>query len=289
MSSRVALVTGSTSGIGRETAKGLSERGMSVILHGRNRERGKKALQEIKEETGNDSLELMLADFSSFNEIRDFARTFKKRYERLDILINNAGIWLSKRRLNEDGIELTFAVNHLSHFLLTNLLLDLLDESAPSRIINVSSEVHEGATIDFDHLTGEEGPGGYGAYKQSKIANILFTYELDDRLQGTGITVNCLHPGGVRSRLGRDHRFLGVLWKYLPTLKSPKKGAETSIYLATSNKVKDVTGKYFVNKNPRRSSPESYDEKTQKRLWEISSDLTGLEREEMIPKIRKLS
>ncbi len=283
------LVTGSTSGIGKETAKGLAERGMSVILHGRNEKRGKEALREIREETGNDNLDLIFADFSCFEEVRELAPQVRENHDRMDVLVNNAGTVFSERKLNEDGIELTFTVNHLAPFLLTNLILDILKDNAPSRIVNVSSGGHKGTSLDFDALTGEEGPGMWQAYKQSKLANILFTYELAERLEGTGVTVNCLHPGGVSTRLARDNSILGFIWNHLPFLRSPESGAETSIYLASSPEVEGVTGKYFVDREPERSSDYSYNEDAWERLWEVSKELTNLREEEMIPEVRSRS
>ena len=195
MGEKVCLITGATSGIGKATAMGLANMGASVVMVGRDRGRGEAALAEIKEKSANASVDLLLADLSSQEEVRRLADEFKEAYPRLDVLINNAGVFRSERITTADGLEMTFAVNHLAYFLLTNLLLDVLKASAPSRIVNVSSGDHRNGTIDFDDLQGEKGYKGAKAYSQSKLANVLFTYELARRLEGTGVSANCLHPG----------------------------------------------------------------------------------------------
>ncbi len=275
-SSKVCLVTGSTSGIGFETAKALAEKDWTVVLHGRDKLRGKAALAKIWKETGNDSLDLVLADFSSLDEVRRMARDFKKKYKRLDVLVNNAATWPSGHRMSRDGFEIAFAVNYLAHFVLTNKLLPLLKRSKPSRIVNVASRLHGADTIDFEAVRTEKGIGGMRAYKHSKLAIILFTYELADRLKDSGVTVNCLHPGVVRTRLNREYPILGKLWEKLPLLKSPKSGAETSVYLATSPDVNGVTGKYFINKKESKSSKTSRNLALRKQLWRVSAELTGI-------------
>src|SRR5215208_1694979 len=276
---KICLITGATSGIGKATAMGLVNMGASVVMVGRDRGRGEAVMAEIKEKSSNSSVDLMLADVSSQEEIRRLADEFKEAYPRLDVLINNAGVFRSKRITTADGIEMTFAVNHLAYFLLTNLLLDMLKASAPSRIVNVSSGDHSNATIDFDDLQGEKGYKGAKAYSQSKLANVLFTYELARRLEGTGITANCLHPGaGVRTNLGSGvSGVFGIMVRALtPLMKSPEKGAETSIYLASSPEVEGLSGRYFVKKDEARSSDVSYDERLARRLWEVSADLSKL-------------
>lgn len=275
MESKVCLITGSTSGLGKETAKKLAERGATVIIHGRNKTKGEEVISEINEETENSSMDLMLADFSSLDEVRKLAANFKKRYNQLDVLVNNAGMLARGRQFSKEGIEMSFAVNHLAHFLLTHLLLDFLKKSAPSRIVNVASETHSDK-IDFDHLTTDEGPSGYEAYKQSKLANILFTYKLARKISSTGVTVNCLHPGAVRTDLAREYSILGKLWRYFPLFRSSKKAAETIIYLASSPEVKEVNGKYFKDKEEIKSSPSSYDKELQEKLWKVSEKLSGL-------------
>src|SRR5918994_3092242 len=205
MGEKVCLITGATSGIGKATAMGLANMGASVVMVGRDRGRGEAALAEIRDKSANASVNLMLADLSSQEEIRRLAHEFKEAYPRLDVLINDAGLFRSERITTADGLEMTFAVNHLAYFLLTKLLLEVLKASVPSRIVNVSSGDHSNGTIDFDDLQGEKGYKGPKAYSQSKLATVLFTYELARRLEGTGITANCLHPGGripVRTNFG---------------------------------------------------------------------------------------
>src|SRR5215210_1282440 len=278
MGEKVCLITGATSGIGKATAMGLANMGASVVMVGRDRGRGEAALAEIKEKNGNASVDLMLADLSSQEEIRRLADEFKEACPRLDVLINNAGVFRSERITTADGIEMTFAVNHLAYFLLTNLLLDALEASAPSRIVNVSSGDHSNATIDFDDLQGEKGYKGAKAYSQSKLANVLFTYELARRLEGTGVTANCLHPGVVGTNLGSGvSGVFGFMVRALtPLMKSPEQGAETSICLASSPEVESLSGRYFVKKAETRSSDESYDAGLARRLWEVSAELTNL-------------
>ncbi len=278
MGEKVCLITGATSGIGKATAMGLANMGASVVMVGRDRGRGEAVMAEIKDKSGNASVDLMLADVSSQEEIRRLADEFKEAYPRLDVLINNAGVFRSERITTADGIEMTFAVNHLAYFLLTNLLLDVLKASAPSRIVNVSSGDHSNAIIDFDDLQGENGYKGAKAYSQSKLATVLFTYELARRLEGTGVTANCLHPGVVGTNLGSGvSGVFGFMVRALtPLMLSPEKGAETSIYLASSPEVEGVSGRYFVKKAEARSSDKSYDKRLARRLWEVSAELTNL-------------
>ncbi len=278
MGEKVCLITGATSGIGKATAMGLATLGASVVMVGRDRGKSEAVMAEIKEKSGNTSVDLMLADLSSQEEIRRLADVFKEAYSRLDVLINNAGLFRSKRFTTADGLETTFAVNHLAYFLLTKLLLDVLKASAPSRIVNVSSGEHSNATIDFDDLQGEKGYKGAKAYSQSKLANVLFTYELARRLEGTGVTANCLHPGVVRTNFGSGvSGVFGFMVRALtPLMRSPETGAETSIYLASSAEVEGLSGRYFVKKAEARSSDVSYDERLARHLWEVSAELTNL-------------
>jgi retinol dehydrogenase 14 len=276
---KVCLITGATSGIGKATAMGLADMGASVVMVGRDRGRGEAALAEIKEKSANGSVHLLLANLSSREEIHRLADEFKEAYPRLDVLINNAGVFRSERTTTPDRLETTFAVNHLAHFLLTDLLLDVLKASAPSRIVNVSSGDHSNGIIDFDDLQGEKGYKGAKAYSQSKLANVLFTYELARRLEGTGVSANCLHPGaGIRTNFGSGvSGVLGFTVRALtPLMKSPEKGAETSIYLASSPEVEGVSGRYFAKKAEARSSVVSHDERLARRLWEVSAELTNL-------------
>jgi NAD(P)-dependent dehydrogenase (short-subunit alcohol dehydrogenase family) len=280
MNGRVCMITGANSGIGKATALGLAEMGATVVMVCRNRERGEEALAEVKAATGNPTIDLLLADLSSQGEVRRLAEDLKARYSHLHVLINNAGISLSKRALTVDGFETVFAVNYLAPFLLTNLLLDVLQASAPARVVNVAGDYHRKATINFEDLMSEEDYDGMRANNQSKLALVLFTYELARRLDGTGVTANCLHPGAVATGGPLKDPDLSTLGRFMyrlvkPFFLSPEKGAETSIFLASSPEVEGVTGKYFVKKRAVTSSPESYDEALARRLWEISAQLTG--------------
>ena len=278
MDEKVCLITGATSGIGKATAMGLANMGANVVMVGRDRRRGEAALAEIKEKSGNASVHLILADLSSREEIRRLAGEFKEAYPRLHVLINNAGLFRSERIATADGLEMTFAVNHLAYFLLTNLLLDVLETSAPFRIVNVSSGDHTNGTIDFDDLQGEKGYKGAKVYSQSKLANVLFTYELARRLEGTGVSANCLHPGaGIRTNFGSGVSgvFGFVVRAMKPLMMSPEKGAETPIYLASSPEVESLNGRCFVKNAEARSSAASHDERSARRLWEVSAKLTN--------------
>lgn len=274
LSGKLCLVTGANSGIGRSTSHALAKMNATVVMVCRDRRRAEPVRDEIKAATGNPNVELTICDLSSQADIRRFAAGFTKTHDRLDVLINNAGIVVRKRSLTEDGIESTFAVNHLGYFLLTNLLLDLLKKSAPSRIVNVSSAAHTYGEVDFDDLQGGKKYGGFAAYANSKLANVLFTYELARRLEGTGVTANCLHPGPVATGLFRNlPKPIEALIK-LVTI-SPDKGAETSVYVASSPEVEGVTGKYFAKKRERKTSKESYNEEAAHRLWEVSEKMMG--------------
>lgn len=277
MSGRVCLVTGSTRGIGRATADGLARLGATVVLVVRRSEEGLKVSQEITRATGSPTA-VIAADLSSQESIRLAAGEIRARFPRVHVLINNAGIITRRRELTSDGFELQFAVNHLAYFLLTNLLLDSLRAAAPSRIVNVSSGAHSGAMLDFDDLQSERKYSAVGVYSRTKLANILFTYELARRLQGSGITANCLHPGVVGTKLLADYMGVPVAGGALARTfgSSPEEGAATSIYLATASELEEVSGKYFEGRRERRSSPESYDEAAARRLWEVSERLTGL-------------
>jgi NAD(P)-dependent dehydrogenase (short-subunit alcohol dehydrogenase family) len=278
MQGKICLVTGSTSGIGRVTALELAKMGATVVLACRDKSKGETTRDDIKAQNSNASVDMLLADLSSQQSVRQLARDFTDRYSRLDVLVNNAGGVFLRRSTTVDGLERTFAVNYLAPFLLTNLLLDTLKASAPARVVTVSSGVHQGAIINFNDLQGEKGYRGLRAYGQSKLATILFTHELAKRLQGTNVTANCLHPGMVASNFGQGNGpVLSLLIKLaLRTGISPEKGAETSVYLASSPEVEGVTGKYFSNCKEVHSSKESYDDAAGQRLWEISAELTNL-------------
>lgn len=279
MSGKVCIVTGANSGIGLETAAGIAERGATVVMACRSRERAEAAQKEIESRGYAGATDVMLVDMASFDSIRAFADAFKQKYDRLDVLVNNAAIVPKSRELTQDGIEKQFGVNHLAYFLLTHLLLDQLKESAPSRIVNVASTVHQSATINFEDLQAENGYSFIKAYGQSKLANVMFTYELARRLEGTDVTANCLHPGGVSTNIFRDASLFlkPILFVGRAFLKGPKRGAKTSVYLATSPEVEGVTGKYFVNCKEAKSSALSHDRDAQQRLWDISARLTRIE------------
>lgn len=272
------MVTGATSGIGLVTARGLAALGATVIVVGRNPQRGADVVHRIQQETGTPAVEFMLADLSVQARVRQLAEAFQSRYGRLDVLVNNVGGFFLRRQLTADGIEMTFALNHLSYFLLTNLLLDTLRASAPARIVNVASESHRGAEIDFADLQMERRYSGRRAYGQSKLANLLFTYELARRLEGTQVAANALHPGFVATNLAKNNGPMVRLVLRLLHLRaiSPEEGAQTSIYLASSPEVEGITGKYFIDRKPVSSSPASYDEAAARRLWEVSAEMAGL-------------
>lgn len=276
------MVTGSTSGIGAATSLVLAQQGATMIVVGRNRKRSEQTVNKIKATTGNSLVDYLLADLSSQKDIHQLSKQFKSRYRRLDVLINNAGAKFVSHHVTVDGYEMTFALNHLAYFLLTNLLLDLVKESGEARIISVSSGAHGGCPgINFDDLQSQKGYIGKQAYAQSKLANILFTYELSRRLEGTAVTVNALHPGGVATNFCRNNGWISWL-KHITAhilarnLVGPAEGAKTSVYLATSPEVKGVSGKYFSGQKPVPSSDASYEKEAAKRLWNVSLELTGL-------------
>src|SRR2546426_501722 len=275
MEARVLLVTGANSGIGKATALGLARLGGTVVMACRSATRGEAARKDIVRDSGYSKVSLDMVDWSSEDSTLSFAEEFKRKYLRLDVLINNAGVYTPHREVTPDGLERTFEVNYLSGFLLTHLLLDLLKKSAPSRIVNVSSSAHSGGTIHFDDLQGERRYGGFGAYGQSKLAQILFTKELARRLQGTGVTVNACHPGVIRTNLGMGGTSVVVQFVRM-FLKSPEKGAETPIYLSISPDVAGVTGKYFANKHIREPSRAAQDPVAARRLFDVSAELAHL-------------
>jgi NAD(P)-dependent dehydrogenase (short-subunit alcohol dehydrogenase family) len=277
---KTVLITGATSGIGKVTALELAKKGAEVVIVSRNPFKVRQVVQQIKEVTGNPAIDGLDADLSSMAEVRELTQAFRQKYPHLHVLVNNAGGIYANRMLTADGYEHTFALNHLAYFLLTNLLLDQLTASAPARIINVSSRAHEGATLDFSDLQSEQhySYGGYRAYGQSKLANLLFTYELARRLAGTGVTVNAVHPGPVASGFGMNNRgAMGFGMRIFHQFAlTPEQGADTVIFLASSPKVEGVTGKYWTNRTMVASSPESYDEEAQHRLWAVSTQLVGI-------------
>ncbi len=274
MAGKTVLVTGGTSGIGKATAAGLAAMGARVGITGRDTARTRAAAAEVAAAAGNPAVDPFSADLSSQAEVRRLAGEVAAAYPRLDVLVNNAGGFWATRRVTADGLEHTFAVNHLAPFLLTGLLLDRLT----ARIVTVSSGAHAAGKIDFDDLQGERRYSGQRAYSQSKLANIMFSYELARRLDGTGVTATVLHPGVVRTGFAAEDPS-PVLKVFLPLirvfLKTPAQGAATSIYLASSPAVEGVTGEYFADRKPKRSSPASYDTAAAARLWQVSLDLTA--------------
>jgi len=278
LTGKTAIVTGASSGIGKVTARELAKAGARVVMVCRPGAKAQTAYQEIAQAAGAENVELLSADLSAQSSIRAAADEFKKTHDRLDILVNNAGIFLQDRRVTADGLEQTFAVNHLAYFLLTHLLLDMLKNSAPSRIISVSSEAERWGKIDFGDLQGEKHYSGMKAYAQSKLANIMFTYELARRLNGTSVTANCLHPGTVRTGWGRDAKglFKFGMMLFSPFMVSVDEGAKTSLYLASSPDVEGVTGKYFIKCRPVTSAGASYDVGVGNELWEASRTLVKI-------------
>ncbi len=277
MKSKTVLVTGATNGIGLVTARELARMGAQVTIVSRNAEKCAAVTDAIKTETGN-LVEFIAADLSTLEGMMQAAMTFKQRHTHLHVLVNNAGGFFIKRLLSRNGFEMTFALNHLNYFLLTNLLLDMLKSGSPARVVNVSSGLHVNASLNFGNLQGEKKYSGMDAYARSKLCNLLFTYELARRLEGMGVTVNALHPGYVATNLAANNGFLyGTFAKLSARLfgRKPEVGAQTSIYLASSPEVEGVTGKYFANCMPVDSSPESYDKTTAEKLWQVSLELTG--------------
>ena len=277
MKGKICMITGANSGIGKATALGLAKMGATIVMVCRNKDRGEKALEDIKKEVENGTVDLMIADLSTQKAIHQLVKEFKERYQFLHVLINNAGVNLSKCVLTEDGIETTFAVNYLAQYLLSNLLLDVLQASSPARIVNVASSVLA-KNIDFENLNGEKHYRQLNAYGQSKRAVILFTYELSRRIEGTVVTVNCLHPGYVKTNMIKNFRkFVKYFYPLIGLfMKKPKKGAKTSIYLASSSEVEGVSGKYFKKRKEVESMKAVYDEEIAKRLWDVSIALTNL-------------
>ena len=280
MKDKICLITGATSGIGKAAAVQLAELGATLVVVGRNPDKTTTAVKQIQDQTGNQEVHFFIADLSSLEAIRQLAVEFKAWHQRLDVLVNNAGALMLSRQETVDGIEMTFALNHLSYFLLTNLLLDVLKSSSPSRVVNVSSDAHHNTHLDFDDLQIQKRYRGHKAYGRSKLANLLFTYELARRLEGTGVTVNGLHPGVVATGfLATNNGLRGRLHNLLDVRRvgrSVENGARTVTYLATSSDVEAVSGKYFMDEEIVSSSPASYDNDASTRLWQVSEELTGL-------------
>src|SRR6266545_2064225 len=275
MTGKICLVTGSTNGIGKSTAIELARMGATVVIIGRDAQKTFEVVKEIRATSGNPNVDSLLADLSSQREVRRLATDFKRKYSQLHVLINNAGGFFLRRQLSVDGIEMTFALNHLASFLLTDLFLDTIQASAPARIINVSSDAHASGKIEFDNLQGERNfrPS---AYDNSKLANILFTMELARRLEGTGVSVNALHPGFTATGFAKNNgKVMATLVSIFAPLvaRSPEKGARTSIYLASSPSVEGITGKYFYDSQVISAAPQATDMVVARKLWDVSAEM----------------
>ena len=285
MTGKTCLVTGATSGIGRVTALELAHMGANVVIAGRDPAKCALTANDIREESGNPAVDFLVADLSSQEEVRRLANEFRERHQHLDVLVNNAGAIHMSRRKSVDGIEMTFALNHLSYFLLTNLLLDLLLASSPARVVNVASVVHQKAKIDLFDIHAPRRYSGFRAYSRSKLCNLLFTYELARRLEGTRVTANALHPGLVASNILSNNGILGRFLNMMLGIRgiSVEAGALTSVYAASSPEMEGVSGKYLDKKKIVRSSTRSFDEAQAAALWELSASLTGMPADTGIP------
>ena len=273
---QTALVTGASSGIGKETARALAQQGWTVILVSRGSGSGKQVTETLKKETGNTELYYYPADLSSLAEIRRVATAVKDEFSQLDSLVNNAGGLFQTRETTVDGFEKTFALDHLNYFLLTQLLLEPLLKSPAARIVNVASGAANVGKIHFDDLMLKKNYGSFKAYAQAKLANVMFTYQLSRFLSDTPVTVNALHPGGVATDFGSGSTVSTLYRVFRPFLKTPAEGAETVIYLTTSPEVKGISGRYFTDRKAVRSPRRSYDLQVQARLWRVSRNLVGL-------------
>lgn len=279
MADRTVVVTGASSGIGKAASVGLAGLGACVVMVCRSPERGSSALAEVKRKSGSSDVELMTCDLSLMANVRKFASDFAASHTELHVLVNNAGGVFQGYAETPDGFERTMAINYFSPFLLTNLLLPALRSGAPSRVVNVASDSHYGGRIDLVNVNGRGSSGRFGlqAYGRSKLALVLFTYELARRLEGTGVTSNCLHPGAVRTNIwGHSGLATPVVRLVSLFMRSPEKGAETVVYLASSPEVQGVTGRYYFDTKERRSSEASYDEALARGLWEQTERLTGV-------------
>jgi NAD(P)-dependent dehydrogenase (short-subunit alcohol dehydrogenase family) len=284
MKDKLVLITGANAGIGKATAVGLAKLNAEIILLCRDRNRGEKARKEIARQSNNEKVHLMICDLSLQKEIRKFADEFKRNFRRLDVLINNAAAVSPHRKETEEGIELQFAVNYLAPFLMTHLLSGLIILSAPSRIINVSSQVHANTEINFEDINSEKSYSISRVYAMTKHANVLFTYKLAEILNGKNVTANALHPGVYSTKLLKDLKSKTIFHKAAVKLlyDSPAKGAETPVFLAASEEAEGLSGKYFIDKKSVKSSNATYDKETQQKLWDLSIKLTGLKPSESV-------
>jgi retinol dehydrogenase 12 len=277
---RVCVITGGTDGIGKAAAYGLAVRGARLLVHGRDPDKGARAVAELEARSGNPAIEFLQADFSSLADVRRLAAAVRERAPRIDVLLNNAGTIFTKRSVSKDGYESTFAVNHLAPFLLTHLLLDLLKSGGPSRIVTTASNAHRGAKISFDDLLAGRQYSPMGAYSTSKLANVLFTRSLAKRLQGTAVTATSVHPGFVRTNIGRNNDVSPVIKAIMRLIfrfaRSPEKGAETLVYLASSPEVQGASGGYYFDCKPTPASPAAQDDGAAERLWQLSERLAAI-------------
>jgi NAD(P)-dependent dehydrogenase (short-subunit alcohol dehydrogenase family) len=277
---KICLVTGGTSGIGLVTARVLARTGARVVITSRDDKKGAAVVERLRSETGNPNIEVLKCDFSSLASIREAAAEYKRRHDRLHVLVNNAGGVNPKRELSKDGFELTFAVNHLGYFLLTNLLLDVLKASAPARVVSVASGASRWGRITFDDLQADRYYIAFKQYGMTKRMNIAFALELAERLKGTGVTSNALHPGAINSDFGEVEGWFGYVWALgKPFLLTSEQGARTQIFLAKSPEVEGVTGGYFIRKKQASPPSQARNPDVRRRLWEISEQLTGLAQE----------
>ena len=275
MNGRTCLITGATDGIGKETAIGMAENGYNLILIGRNEEKGKNVSDEIRKIADSIDIDFFTADLMLMKEVSRVADEVCQKYDRIDVLINNVGAYFAFRDVTEEGFERTFALNHLGYFLMTKKLLPLVEKSDYKRIVNVSSSAHYGVSFEFDNLNGEKKYRGFRAYQKSKLANVMFTYELAKKVKDSGITANCLHPGFVASKFGNNNNFLwrGIIgFAKALTAINVKKGAKNSIHLACSDDVKDISGRFFSNCEVKKGSGKAKNEEHNQKLWEISED-----------------
>ncbi|TFF89471.1 MAG: SDR family oxidoreductase [Promethearchaeota archaeon] len=264
---KIILITGSTDGMGKQAALDLLKKGAHVIIHGRNKEKAENTANELKMDSKSEKIDYVWADFTRLDEVREMAKQVHQKADRIDILINNAGVYQTEKQITEEGLEYTFVINHLSHFLLTNLLLDIIKKGNASRIVNIASQVQLDS-INFNNLNAEQRFSGTHAYALSKTCNIMFTYELAERLKDSGITVNCLHPGVINTKLLRQG--------FGPIGQPVEVGAENEIWVATSPELDNITGKYFKNRTAQRSSEVTYDQEARDKLWGISEKLTKI-------------
>jgi NAD(P)-dependent dehydrogenase (short-subunit alcohol dehydrogenase family) len=276
MNGRTCLITGATDGIGKEAAIELAKKGCNLILIGRSKEKGEKVVEQIRKVAESHvDIDYFTADLMLMKEVSRVADEVSRKYPRIDILLNNVGALFAFRGVTEEGFERTFALNHLGYFLMTKKLLPLVEKSDYKRIVNVSSSAHYGIDFEFDNINGEKKYTGFDTYKKSKLANVMFTYELAKRIEGTGITANCLHPGFVSTNFGKNNSFLWrnfirvAMWLIAINVKD---GAKTSIHLACSDEVKDITGKFFANCEVKKGSSKAKNEEHNQKLWELSED-----------------